>query len=81
MLVKQKTLAKYIYLEHGAHWAIGALAFIMLYATFGHISEVITGLIGAGFIGASYLSSLYFNKRKVKENFENKLKEPELIEI
>jgi hypothetical protein len=81
MLVEQKTLAKYIYLEHGAHWAIGALAFIMLYSTFGHISEVITGLIGAGFIGASYLSSLYFNKIKAKESFENKLKESELIEI
>lgn len=67
MLVEQKTLAKYIYLEHGAHWAIGALAFIMLYTTFGHISEVITGLIGAGFIGASFISSLYFNKIKNRE--------------
>jgi len=79
MLVEKKTLAKYIYLEHGAHWAIGALAFIMLYTTFGHISEVITGLIGAGFIGASYLSSLYFNKRKTKQSIVNELNEPELI--
>ncbi len=64
MLVEKKTLAKYIYLEHGAHWAIGALAFIMIYTTFGKISEVITGVIGAGFIAASYFSSLYFNRRK-----------------
>ncbi len=63
MLVEQKTLTKYIYLEHGAHWAIGALAFIMLYTTFGHVSEVITGLIGAGFIGASFISSMKFNKK------------------
>ncbi len=63
MLVEEKTLAKYIYLEHGAHWAIGALAFIMLYSTFAHIPEVITGLIGAGFIGASYVSSVFFNNR------------------
>lgn len=67
MLVEQKTLAKYVYLEHGAHWAIGALAFIMLYTTFGHVSEVITGLIGAGFIGTSFISSLYFNKTKVSK--------------
>jgi len=81
MLVEQKTLAKYIYLEHGAHWAIGALAFIMLYTTFGHISEVITGFIGAGFIGASYLSSLYFNKLKTTENLTKFSDEAELIEI
>ena len=81
MLVEQKALAKYIYLEHGAHWAIGALAFIMLYSTKGHVSEVITGLVGAGFIGASYLSSLYFNKIKAQEDFEDKFKEPELIEV
>jgi hypothetical protein len=68
MLVEQKTLAKYIYLEHGAHWAIGALAFIMLYTTFGHVSEVVTGLIGAGFIGASFISSLYFNKTKATKD-------------
>jgi len=68
MLVEQKTLAKYIYLEHGAHWAIGALAFIMLYTTFGHVSEVITGLIGAGFIGAAYISSMIFNKEQKNSN-------------
>ena len=81
MLVEQKILAKYIYLEHGAHWAIGALAFIMLYTTFGEVSEVVTGLIGAGFIGASFLSSVYFNKVKAKESFVNKSEEIELIEV
>ena len=29
-LVRQDTLDRFIYLEHGAHWAIGALAVIML---------------------------------------------------
>ena len=33
MLVETKTLAKFLYLEHGAHWAIGALAIIMLITT------------------------------------------------
>lgn len=66
MLVEKNTLQKYIYLEHGAHWAIGTLAVIMLYTTFGHVSEVITGLIGMLFIGASYLSSI--SLRKVSAN-------------
>ncbi|PPZ77171.1 hypothetical protein C5B30_13390, partial [Neisseria gonorrhoeae] len=29
-LVRQDTLDRYVYLEHGAHWAIGALAIILL---------------------------------------------------
>lgn len=75
MLVEKETLAKYIYLEHGAHWAIGALAIIMLYSTYGEVSEVVTGLIGAGFIAASYISSISFNK------IQSKLKEPALQEV
>lgn len=62
MLVEKQTLQKYIYLEHGAHWAIGALGVIMLYTTFAPVSEIITGLIGVGFIGAAYMSSLAFRK-------------------
>ena len=33
MLVEKKTLAQFLYLEHGAHWAIGALAVLMLIST------------------------------------------------
>jgi hypothetical protein len=72
MLVEKETLSKYIYLEHGAHWAIGALALIMLYTTYGEVSEVITGLIGAGFIAASYFSSIAFNKKKALLKEESK---------
>jgi hypothetical protein len=61
-LVKQGTLDLYIFLEHGAHYAIGALAVIMLCSMSIHISEVITGLIGAAFIGLSFYSSLRHNK-------------------
>jgi hypothetical protein len=61
-LVNRGTLNEYIYLEHGAHYAIGALALIMVLGTTVHVSEVITGLIGVGFIGASVLSSLRHRK-------------------
>lgn len=50
MLVEKKTLAKFLYLEHGAHWAIGALAVIMLVTTVKEVPEVVTGLIGLVFI-------------------------------
>lgn len=57
-LVRKGTLAEYVYLEHGAHWAIGALATILLLSIKWHINEVVTGLIGVVFIGAAFWSSL-----------------------
>lgn len=64
MLVDKKALGKYLYLEHGAHWAIGALAVIMLISSFHEVPEVITGLIGLAFILIAFLSSLIHNKNK-----------------
>lgn len=61
-LVKKGTLDTYIFLEHGAHYAIGALAVIMLSGMSIHISEIVTGLIGAAFIGLSFYSSHRHNK-------------------
>ncbi|WP_201739375.1 DUF475 domain-containing protein [Tepidimonas charontis] len=57
-LVERGTLQAYIYLEHGAHYAIGALAAIMIAGTVVHVPEVVTGLIGVGFIAASVWSSM-----------------------
>lgn len=57
-LVEKGTLDQYIYLEHGAHYAIGALALIMLASIVMHISEVITGFIGLAFIVLSLISSV-----------------------
>jgi hypothetical protein len=62
-LVEKGTLSAYVYLEHGAHYAIGALAIIMLMGTVVHVPEVITGLIGIGFIAASVLSSLAHRRK------------------
>jgi hypothetical protein len=58
LLVDRGTLASYRYLEHGAFWAIGALALIMLLGTVHEIPEVVTGLVGAGFIALSLYSSV-----------------------
>lgn len=62
-LVRQGTLDEFVYLEHGAHWAIGALATILLLSMSFHINEVITGLIGVAFIGLSFWSSIRYNKK------------------
>ncbi|HQZ88098.1 MAG TPA: DUF475 domain-containing protein [Gammaproteobacteria bacterium] len=63
-LVYKGTLSKYRFLEHGAHYAIGALAMIMLISTKTHVSEIITGLIGVSFIGLSLLSSIRHNRQR-----------------
>lgn len=62
MLVYKGTLTAYRYLEHGAFWAIGALAIIMFVSVHVHIPEVVTGLIGAVLIAAALLSSVYQNR-------------------
>jgi hypothetical protein len=62
-LVKKGTLSEYVYLEHGALWAIGALAIILLITIEYEVPEVVTGLVGVGFIGAALASSIYRNKR------------------
>jgi hypothetical protein len=61
-LVRQGTLDDYVYLEHGAHYAIGALAVILLVTIEHQISEVITGLVGVLLIAASFWSSVRRNK-------------------
>lgn len=63
MLVEKKTLNKFLYLEHGAHWAIGALAVLMLISTVKEIPEVVTGGIGLGFIVLAFISSVLHNKK------------------
>ncbi|MEI6144960.1 MAG: DUF475 domain-containing protein [Methylococcales bacterium] len=61
-LVRKGTLDDYVFLEHGAHYAIGTLATIMLLSMMYHISEVVTGLVGAILIGLSIISSIRYQK-------------------
>ncbi|MER5433412.1 DUF475 domain-containing protein [Streptomyces sp. NPDC002588] len=61
-LVRQGTLDDYVYLEHGAHYAIGALAVILMVTIQYQINEVITGLVGVVLIAWSFWSSVRRNK-------------------
>jgi hypothetical protein len=49
--------------DHGAHWAIGALAVILLVTIVVPVNEIVTGLIGVVFIGAAFLGSVRRNKQ------------------
>lgn len=62
-LVRTKALSKYIFLEHGAHWAIAFLGIIMLLHLY-HIElpEFITGTLGIAFIGIS----IWWSQRHAK---------------
>ena len=61
--VDQSTLDQFQFLEHGAFYALGALAALMLSAPFYHIPEWVTGLTGAVILVASVLWSIYVNRR------------------
>ncbi|HLN86586.1 MAG TPA: DUF475 domain-containing protein [Candidatus Limnocylindrales bacterium] len=63
MLVERETLASYRYLEHGAFYAIVALAMMMFLGAITDIPEVVTGLIGAGFIVTAFVDSIRYNRR------------------
>lgn len=63
--VEHKTLAKFQYLEHGAHYAIGILAIIMLMKITTHINEAVTGTIGIALILAAFSHSVWENKKRL----------------
>lgn len=67
-LVEKGTLDEFVYLEHGAHYAIGALAVIMLLSMKFHIPEVVTGLIGIAFIVGSLIASIKERKNNAQPN-------------
>jgi uncharacterized protein len=62
MLVERGTLDSYRFLEHGAFWAIGALAILLLAGTVVDVPDPVTGLVGAAFIGLSLWSSVRWRR-------------------
>lgn len=63
VLVREGTLAQYLYLEHGAFWAILALGGIMLASVLIEIPDVVTGLVGAVLIGLALWRSINHNRK------------------
>ncbi|MBQ9245944.1 DUF475 domain-containing protein [bacterium] len=67
-MVDMKTLKQYLYLEHGAHWAIGFLAVVMFISTRMEIPEYITGGAGLVIVGSAFIASIIHNKKQQIEN-------------
>jgi hypothetical protein len=67
-LVQQDTLDRYVYLEHGAHWAIGVLAVIMLASIEPRfeVPEAVTASAGVVFIAAALGWSVLRNRRRAR---------------
>jgi len=67
-LVQQEALDRYVYLEHGAHWAIGALAVIMLLSVEPRfqVPEAATASVGVVFVGAALGWSVLRNRRNAR---------------
>ena len=61
-MIRRKTLDNYIYLEHGAHYTVAALAFVMLLSVLADIPEVIAGAFGLILIGSSVVASMRAKK-------------------
>ncbi len=78
-LVRKGTLSDYVYLEHGAMWAIGALAIILLVSIGHHIPEIVTGLIGVAFIAVAFGMSVRRNAREAAS--EEPEPEPETVAL
>lgn len=60
-LVRSNALAKYVFLEHGAHWAIAFLGSVMLLKLYGvTLPEWLVGSLGLVFITAAIFGSKRF---------------------
>ncbi|OEZ33773.1 hypothetical protein AS144_00935 [Francisella endosymbiont of Amblyomma maculatum] len=63
LFVEKKTLAKYIYLGHGAHYAIGFLAMLLLLKIFMHLPEWFSGSIGILVLSVAFIHSIVSHKK------------------
>ena len=66
-LVERETLEQYIFLEHGAFYALGVLALFMLLDSFFHFPEWLTALTGAAILALSIFGSIYDDRKKAAQ--------------
>jgi hypothetical protein len=63
-MVRRGTLDQYRYIDHGAHYTVLALAFVLLSSAFLELPEAVTGALGLVFIAASIWDSVRFRRRR-----------------
>jgi uncharacterized protein len=62
-VVRRGTLEQYRYLEHGAYYAIGMLALLLMIEVWHDVPDVLTAGMGAAMIVAAILSSVWESRR------------------
>lgn len=65
-MLRHQVLNRYKFMEHGAHYAIGILAALMLASLKFEIPEVVAGLSGVAFVLTAVVHSYINNKREQK---------------
>lgn len=63
-VVRRGTLEEYRYLEHGAYYAIGLLALLLMVEVWHDVPDVLTASVGAAMIIAAVASSLAARRRQ-----------------
>lgn len=79
-LVNKGTLDDYVYLDHGAHWAIGSLAALLFVSMVTPIPELVTGTLSVAILICSLVSSIKRNKRLEAEGREDEIEVTEHTE-
>jgi hypothetical protein len=72
-LVKKGTLDDYVYLDHGAHWAIGSLAVLLFISMTTPIPELVTGTVSVLILIAALITSIQRNKKLEAEGRESEI--------
>jgi hypothetical protein len=72
-LVNKGTLDDYVYLDHGAHWAIGSLAALLFVSMVTPIPELVTGTLSVAILICSLVASIKRNKRLEAEGREDEI--------
>lgn len=67
-LMRKQTLGNYIYLEHGAHYTIAALALTMFISVMLNLPEYVAGSIGIIVVGSSVVASAKARKSTDKDH-------------
>lgn len=62
-LVRRGVLGDLIHLEHGAHYAIGALSALLFVSLFRELPEAVTACVSLGLIGAAAMTSVAANRQ------------------
>lgn len=65
-LLHKNTLQNFIYLEHGAHYAMGILGFILFAEIFIHIPPALSAILSFSFLGKAFYDSKRYNKKSPK---------------